>query len=70
MHTSGGGRWHLRSARAVARFGAAPELSVICAPMTADALGNLRRAEIGCFVALYLVSLVESQLSVSICHDT
>src|SRR5699024_3434607 len=60
----------LSSARTVVAAGTSTKLSVTRTPVTADALGRLRHAETGCFVALYLVSLIESQLSVSVCHDT
>jgi len=60
----------LGPARAEVGAKAPPELSVNCTPVTTEPLRRLGRAESSCFVALYLVPLIESQLSVSVCHDT
>ena len=60
----------LGSARAVIAPGASIELPVDGAAVAVNPFCRLGGAEPGCQIALYLISLIESQLSVSVCHDT
>jgi hypothetical protein len=54
--------------RAVIPARNAIELPVNRASVTTYPRCGFRRAESGCFIALYLVSLIKSQVSVSVCH--
>lgn len=59
----------LSSTRTEVTTGIWNQLSVNRTTLTADALGHLLPAETSCLVALYLVSLIKSQLSASVCHE-